>query len=184
MNPDEFLKLRPEAHDLVAEIRRQKPDGQRRQPSAVLIDCSALLSAATRRALLDAVADKVDENLFGRAEMCIQFADLLQRALAYLGLPARAVLGKAFYFVETRNVFNWDHAWVRIGNEVVDGNVDSLDENRFVPDSVRVAPYWGPITETPRDRRLREYHGRNLPPDDDVGNIWWPELQVWLDKEL
>jgi len=32
---------------------------------------------------------------------------------------------------------------VRIGDEVVDGNVDCLSENPLVPDIVRVAPYWG-----------------------------------------
>ena len=39
---------------------------------------------------------------------------------------------------------------------MIDGNVDSLVENPMVPSSVNVAPYWGPITETPADRRSRE----------------------------
>ena len=185
LRPDDFLGLAgPQERNLAAKIRRQKANGQRRQPSTGLIDQSVLLSVSTRQALLDAVAAKVDENLFGRAEMCMQFADLLQRALAYLGFPSRSVLGQAIYFVDRREIFRWEHAWVRVGKEVIDGNVDSLHENPRVPDCVEISPYWGPIAETPRDRRLREEHGCNLPPDDDVSNIWWPELRVWVDKEL
>jgi hypothetical protein len=33
----------------------------------------------------------------------------------------------------------------------------------------------------PDDRRLREEHGTALPSDVDVDNIWWPELQHWID---
>ena len=36
---------------------------------------------------------------------------------------------------------------MRIRDEVIDGNVDSLDENPTVPKAFRVAPYWGPITK-------------------------------------
>ena len=71
-----------------------------------------------------------------------------------------------------------------MGDEVIDGNVDSLIENPLVPSGVRVAPYWGPITAAPSDRRLREEHGRGLPPDSDVSNIWCPEPRIWLDKEV
>ena len=73
---------------------------------------------------------------------------------------------------------------VRIGDEVIDGNVDSLDENPTVPKAVRVAPYWGPITRTPSDRKLHEYHGMALVPDHDVETIWWPDLQQWIDRHL
>ncbi len=52
----------------------------------------------------------------------------------------------------------------------------------MVPPTVNLAPYWGPITEVPADRRLREEHGRGLPPDNDVSEVWWRELRAWLDK--
>jgi hypothetical protein len=53
-----------------------------------------------------------------------------------------------------------------------------------VPAQVRVSPYWGPITEIPGDRRLREHHGVTLPVDVDVDEIWWPELKAWIDEKL
>lgn len=88
------------------------------------------------------------------------------------------------YNPDTKEIFRWDHAWVRIGDEVVDGNVDSLFENPLVPSIVKVAPYWGPIIETPTDRKLRENRGQKLPDDKDVSEIWWPELLIWLDNQL
>jgi hypothetical protein len=143
-----------------------------------------LLSGDARKRLLDKVADLVDENLFGRSEMCMQFADLLTLALTHLELEARAVLGTAIYYSGGNEIFRWSHAWVRVGHEVIDGNVDSLVENPLIPSAVHVAPFWGPITATPSDRRLREEHGKRLPPDSDVLNLWWPELRIWLDKEV
>ena len=67
---------------------------------------------------------------------------------------------------------------------MIDGNVDSLGENPLVPDEVRVAPYWGPITEVPEGRRLREDSGAALPSDVDADGIWWPELKAWIDVEI
>ena len=140
-----------------------------------------MLDPKTRADLLDSIAALVDENLSGRSDMCRQFADLLQRALAHLRLPARPVLGTAIYFSNRREVFRWEHAWVRVGSEVIDGNVDSLYENPMVPPEVTVAPYWGPITNTPADRRLRQDKKRSLPADSDVAQIWWPELRARID---
>jgi hypothetical protein len=183
---DEFLETRPaSAKLLVTEIRRQKQVRERPRPSRTLLDRSAFLTKAHRGKLLDAVAGFVDENLFGRSEMCLQFADLLHRALVHLKLSARPALGWAMYFAtDGQELFRWKHAWVRIGNEAIDGNVDCLSENPVVPTTVRVAPYWGPIAEMPIDRRLREEYGASLLPDEDVSGIWWPELKSWLDAEF
>jgi hypothetical protein len=182
----EFLRMLPSrVRELVAEIRRQKQAGERRKPSSTVMDRSVLLTAVHRGKLLDAVAALVDENLAGRSEMCLQFADLVYRALVHLDFPARPALGLAMYFAPNgEELFRWKHAWVRIGDEVIDGNVDSLFENPVVPNPVNVAPYWGPIAKVPNDRRLREEHGVSLPPDTDVSNIWWPELKHWLDTEF
>ena len=182
MSADEFLSLAPApVQERAQQIRAQKIDGARPRPSARLVDRSALLTPGRRAKILDAVAALVDENLFGRSEMCIQFAGLLQRALVHLDLPARAVVGWAIYYSGGREIFRWQHAWVRVGEEVIDGNVDSLFENPTVPQTVDVAPYWGPIAETPADRRLRADHGQELPSDNDVSEIWWPELRASLD---
>jgi hypothetical protein len=177
--------LPPDYRAIVEEIRRQKLDGTRRLPSSTLIDQSAILTKTMRVKLVDAVASLVDENVTGRADMCLQFASLIHKALSSLNFPSRSVVGKATYYGrDGKQIFAWDHAWVRIGDEVIDGNVDSLDENPTVPKAVRVAPYWGPITRTPSDRKLHEYHGMALVPDHDVETIWWPDLQQWIDRHL
>lgn len=181
---DECLEVAPpEFLTKVELIRAEKRAGTRTMPSTRLVDRSNVMTASQRKQLLDRVATLVDEDLFGRGEMCIQFADLLGRALQYLGVPSRAVVGTAMYYVDGREVFRWDHAWVRCLDEVVDGNVDSVVENPMVPDIVRVAPYWGPVAQIPPDRRLREAQGARLPFDEDVANIWWPELLAFLDRD-
>jgi len=183
---DDYLKLMPDAMKrIVMEIRRQKQSGERLVPSTSLIDNSKMLTADSRRKLLDKIATLVDENYAGRSEMCQQFADLLHRALSHLQFPSRGVAGTAIYYDSNGNeVFRWKHAWVRIGEEVIDGNVDILAENPVVPKEVRVSPYWGPIAAVPADRRLREEHGAHLPADVDVDETWWPELKAWLDGDF
>jgi hypothetical protein len=175
----------PEIRQFVMAVRRQKLAGTRPRPSTTLIDHSVLLTRHIRTILLDHIAALVDENIYGRCEMCRQFADLLQRSLVSLGLPAHAVLGTAIYFSEGREVFRWDHAWVRIGREVIDGNADSMSENPLVPPSLRVVSYWGPINKTPKDRRLVQNKALDFPKNDsDVCDIWWPELKEWISQGI
>lgn len=182
---DEFLQeAHPQTKILVQKIRASKQGGNRPVPSTRLIDRSALLSSVERSKLLNRVALLVDENLFGRSEMCIQFSILLSRSLEHMGLPSRAVAGIAIYYKSGREIFRWNHAWVRINNEVVDPNVDILSENPTVPDIVCVDPYWGPITSVPPDRRLREDRNQSLPQDIDVEKYWWPDLRSFIDVEL
>ena len=178
---DEFLKLVPPAASiLVSQIREQKRSGNRPVPSSVLIDQSTVLDSATRRQLIDRIALLVDENLFGRSEMCEQFAVLLTRALQFFELPAQLTSGDCSYYINGSVLFSWTHYWVRIGAEVIDVNTDVLSENPAVPNLIRPLPYWGPIQETPADRRLRGQVVKNIPLDPDVEHIWWPELEAWL----
>lgn len=183
---DEYISLMPPTlRRMVDEVRSQKFQHARIKPSATLIDRSTLMAEGHRRSLLDKVASLVDENYVGRSEMCLQFADLLNRALTYLQFPSRPVVGTAIYYaVDGNEIFRWTHAWVRVGNETIDGNVDSLRENPCVPKEVSVAPYWGPIDKTPPDRKLREKHGELLPSDVDVEKSWWPDLKHWIDTNL
>lgn len=38
---------------------------------------------------------------------------------------------------------------------------------------------------TPKDGKLQENHGEQLPDDDkDVSEIWWLELRSWIDENL
>ena len=137
---DEWLVRFPECTPIVTQIRRQKETGARLRPSATLVDRSSLMTQEHRGRLLDRVAALVDENYVGRSEMCLQFAALLHRALSYLQFPSRDVVGTATYYDDQkREIFRWKHAWVRVGDEVIDGNVDSLAENPRVPKEVRVA---------------------------------------------
>jgi hypothetical protein len=184
LSADDFLETRPpKIQEIVYRIRVKKHAGTRPKPSASLIDHSSILTEAQRISILDKIASLVDENLCGRSEMCIQFAGLLSRALNHLGLPGRPVLGTAIYYDHRGSeIFRWNHAWVRVGEEVIDGNVDCLSENPMVPSSVHIAPYWGPIKKTPADRKLREDHKTILNPDSDVEDIWWPELLPVLDE--
>ena len=183
---DEYVKRLPtDFQTIVEEVRRQKREGTRLRPSVSLIGRSALMTEAHRKKLLDVVAAFVDENYAGRAEMCLQFAELLHLALSHLKFPSRPAVGLATYYgSKGEEIFQWRHAWVRVGSEVIDGNVDCLGENPLVPKAVVVAPYWGPITEVPNDRFLREEHGLRFPPDVDVKDIWWPELEKWIEREM
>ena len=180
---DEWIAVMPDSlKEVVERIRQEKRLGARPRPSLSLVDRSTLLTSDLRTRLLDAVAALVDENYIGRGEMCIQFADLLDRALSKLSFPARAVLGKAIYYDPAGSeIFRWDHAWVRVGDEIVDGNVDSIPENLLVPKTVKVPPYWGPVRETPSDRHFQEHHGKPLPHDEDVEQYWWPDLSALID---
>ena len=181
----EYLEILPQKiNEFVTKIREEKLKGIRQIPSSSLIDNSKLLNPQIRSKLIDKVALLVDENLVGRSEMCIQFAILLCRALEYLGLPSKVMMGTAMYFDAGREIFRWDHSWVRIDDEVIDGNVDILLENPMVPETVTVKPYWGPVKLTPRDRRLRENRNTSIPEDADVENIWWADLKQFIDNEL
>ena len=183
LTPDEFLETLPkEVRCLVAKMRLEKRIGARRLPSSLLIDKSSLLTSKMRQSILDKAASLVDENLTGRADMCTQFAQLISRTLLEVKIPCRVVMGNAIYYANGEKVFSWDHAWVRAGEEVIDANVDSLDENPLVPTSVRINPYWGPVSDVPNDRRLRENSGIQCPIDPDVESIWWPEMREWVES--
>ncbi len=182
---EEYYDLLPtNFKEVINKIRKEKTNKMRPVPSLKLIDKSNLLDSNSRAKLIDQVALLVDENLAGRAEMCIQFAILLSRALEYLNFPSKVKMGTAMYFDSGKEIFRWEHSWVRIGDEVIDGNVDILYENPSVPDNVKIQPYWGPILSTPRDRRLRENRNIAIPNDADVENVWWPDLKTIIDSEL
>jgi hypothetical protein len=185
ISADEFLNtVSIDIKEVVEKIRKEKLSGNRPLPSQTLIDKSILLSATKRLKLLDKIALLVDENLFGRAEMCIQFSMLLNRALIYMGLPSKIISGSAMYFNDGVEIFRWEHTWVRITDELIDGNVDILYENPLIPQTVNVSPYWGPVLMVPKDRRLRENWSKSIPEDNDVKNIWWPDLKIFIESEL
>ena len=142
-----------------------------------------MLTPAKRAALLDKVAELVDQNVAGRAEMCFQFAGLLNRALKHLGFNTFAITGTAKYLSDKgKTLHSWQHGWVRAGREVIDGNTDTIPENPTVPKGVRADPYWGPIQDIPARQLVQD--GYLSDNDPDVSAIWWPELKDWLDKDF
>lgn len=180
----EVLDWRPDLREEADRVRAQKRQGERPRPSTRLTDGSHVLSPALRAQLLDRVAALVDENLVGRSGMCAQFADLLCRALVYLDVPARTVVGTARYYVEGREIFCWQHAWVCSGGEVVDGNADALAERSVGRPVLHLPSYWGAVADLPCDRKLESVEGKSFPPDPEVERVWWPELRCWLDQVL
>jgi hypothetical protein len=177
MSADEFLKIaHPMQKEIVEEIRKQKQAGERLLPSSSLIDQSTVLDVKTRNELVDKIASLVDESLFGRSEMCQQFAMLLQLSLSHLGVYAKTVCGKASY----KNGFSWLHFWVVTKDEIIDANTDSMQENPAVPEGLVPLPYWGAKDKLPSDRKLKIINNSKVSRDTDVTNIWWPELKLWL----
>ncbi len=78
-----------------------------------------------------------------------------------------------YYDSKGERIYGWQHDWVLAGNELIDGNVDSIIENPKVPDNVRIQPYWGLRKEVPRDRKFHENQGSpTREPDKDVEYIW------------
>lgn len=175
-----FEQLSLSSRKIVKKIREEKIKGLRPLPSEKLIDCSTVLNSDFRKKLLNKVAMYVDENFAGRSEMCSQFASLMSLSLRNIGIQSREVFGKSHYYQNGKEVFVWEHAWVRIGKEVIDGNVDILYENPVFPSSIEVSPYWGVIDQVPNDRKLVENKTIIYPHDEDVNKIWWPELHQWL----
>jgi len=182
---DEYVSLLPPPlQGLISRIRAQKESDCRTRPSTSLIDNSAMLTPGKRAALLDKVAELVDENVGGRSDMCLQFAGLLNLALRHLGFNSFAVTGTGTYLsAKGKRIYTWKHAWVRVGRELIDGNTDSIAENPLVPGGVSAAPYWGPIQDIPA-QRLLEQDGFQVDDDPDVTGVWWPDLKDWLEKDF
>jgi len=182
---DAYVASRPPfIQGIISRIRAQKESDSRSRPSSALIDKSAMLTPGKRAALLDKVAELVDENVGGRSDMCLQFAGLLNLALRHLGFNSFAVTGAGIYLsTKGKRLHTWKHAWVRVGKELIDGNTDSIVENPMVPASVQAAPYWGPLQDIPA-QRLLEQDGFQVDDDPDVAGVWWPDLKDWLEKDF
>jgi hypothetical protein len=165
------------AQQILVRLTNEKLLGTRPLPSSTLISIGNHPALPTRRFLLDACARLVDRDLFGRSELCVQFAILLRSALKTLGDRASVERGVASYR-GSRSMFEWRHAWVRTaGGDIVDGNIDSIVENPYVPDDVRPHPYWGPAASTPSDRTLLKES--ELLPADEPSEPDWNNLFAW-----
>jgi hypothetical protein len=187
MSADEYVKQlvaqKAPSLPLLRRIREEKARSIRPCPSARLSGEATRPPGELRARLLDKVAELVDENVFGRSEMCLQFAALLAKALRLQGITAEAKKGRARYVKLVGQWFTWDHAWVEYDDCVVDGNVDTMRENPLVDDGVDPPPFWGCRDEIPDSR---QYDFSSCVPwcgDEDV-EAWWPRLDEWLRNEL
>jgi hypothetical protein len=180
----EFLASEPTVGPIARRIREQKMAGTRQRPSDTLILDGTAPDSDYRAALLDKIAELVDENQTGRSDMCMPFAFLLARAMNAMGEEARALKGRVRYVLSDATVFSWAHAWVVTRDSVIDGNIDSVRENPTVPPAMQhtpPAPYWGP-RPGPADRR---FPSNAAPYTGGDGNdadmeMWWADLYEWL----
>lgn len=179
----QVIKDDPKLVGIVRKIREEKFNQQRLLPSNLLIGQCKIPIESKRKQLLDKIALLVDENIFGRSEMCIQFALLLELALNEIGLEAKTHGGTAEYKKDDGGTFTWNHAWVIVHEEIIiDGNVDTMKENIMVPKGVDPFPYWGKISELPDDRKY-ESNNQPLESDEDMA-LWWNELKEWIHSNL
>jgi len=163
-------------NELLNKIMEGKKAGNRPQPSKRLILGKSKFNSRLRRVLVDIVGEIVDQNWCGRSEMCVLFAILLGDALKKLGAVPKIVIGKGVYTNSTRE-FTWDHAWVLICDEIVDGNVDSMVENPAVPEGVEPNNYWGALDDLPSDRKLTS--NKEIDENWIRENTTYEELQLW-----
>lgn len=187
MSADEYVARLVAAQDptlaLLRRIRREKARAARPRPSTRMLGEMTLPELELRTRLLDKIAELVDENVFGRSEMCLQFAALLARALVFLGIAAEAKRGKASYRKPNGEWFTWDHAWVEYDECVVDGNVDTMRENPVVHQGVDPPPFWGRRDGIPEGRQYDFASSTSWPGDQD-SEVWWPRLHEWLNVEV
>jgi hypothetical protein len=177
-----YIQSLPPKHKKILDlILKQKKDLQRHRPSGNCILGTSQISPKIRLALLDLVASVVDDNFWGRSEMCVYFAILLRDALVKIGYTAQAILGSATYHspIDSTKDFIWEHAWVNLDNEIIDGNIDSLVENPHVNSQAQIFPsaYWGTITELPNDRTLVPKQVISL--EWEIENTTVETLQDW-----
>jgi len=175
------------AAPMIRRMRQEKVAGIRPRPSQHLHSTGDSPNLPTRRKLLDKVAALVDENASGRSDMCRQFAVLMKRALVEMGFDAKSFGGRARYNDPDGGgrPWEWNHAWVQYGDPavVVDGNVDTMNENPLVPFSSSPTSYWGPAGQHP-DRSFMNGTPGYDPGDSDIDQIWWPDLKQWLVDEV
>jgi hypothetical protein len=153
----EIIETHKDPSVLFEMILKQKEEGSRPFPSNRLMTNGNFLDEYTRNVLVDLCAVAVDNNWCGRSEMCIYFSCLMRYALRLLGYKAEVHIGEATYYSkETPDIrFTWEHSWVVYNETLIDGNVDTMIENPYVPKGIDPDPYWGDIDKVPTYREFK-----------------------------
>lgn len=152
------MKLQQDPNILYQNILNQREMDTRPLPADRLITNGEFLDIQTRKVILDLCAALVDQNWCGRSEMCIYFSCLLRYALRLLGYKAEVHVGNATY-LNSKTSFTWEHSWVIFEKDLIDGNVDTMSENPYVPLGIDPSPYWGLIEQIPVDR---QFHSKRM----------------------
>lgn len=111
--------------------------------------------------------------------MCVLSAIFLGDALKKLNMNPKVIIGKGTFInsQNPNNSFTWDHAWVLVDDEIIDGNVDSMIENPAVPIGIEPVNYWGLVDDLPSDRKL--LIDKEIDEDWIRKNTSYDELQRW-----
>lgn len=172
---EERIALDIKSSAILCKIRTEKSKGIRLLPSSRIIIKSGCIPIEEIKWLVDYTASLVDENAFGRSDMCLQFAWLVSEYLNFkYHLDAKPIQGIVRYSSQG-NVFEWSHAWVKFGDIIIDSNIDSAKENPKVPGWIDPRPYWGVSNEFPAK------NGKMIKPinlidfSNDQDSINWKE---------
>ncbi|WP_345462190.1 lasso peptide biosynthesis protein [Deinococcus carri] len=168
LSPTALRRLMKRQQELKDRIAAQRVSNTRPKPSDVLTSIGDQPPLPVRKLILDLAAEAADQHCeLSRNDQCVTFAVYARAMLAELGITARVVIGEATYKMHgTKHVML--HAWVEVGEDLVDGNVDSFEENVSIPNEIRPQPYWGPKRRAP-NRTFKET--RELTADREVAEI-------------
>ena len=178
MNVQQSAVTKDIQNSRLQKVLADKKNGVEHKPSLLLIDKSHLLTSDKRKTIIDIAAKYVNQNIYGRNEMCLQFAILVKFLLKEEGISSKIIEGKAKY--SNGNLkHEWNHFWlVTENNDLIDGNIDSLPDNPNPPEGLRPLNYWGALSEIPNDRLLlpnkefSEQDEATLEIQDDETIIW------------
>lgn len=91
-------KIEKNREEILMRIFYQKENNIRPVPSSNVILGKSKFSEDLRKKLLNMVAEVVDDNCYGRSDMCVYFAILIKDALESMGFMAKAIVGSATYY--------------------------------------------------------------------------------------
>lgn len=168
LSPSDYQRHAKRQQAIEDRIKAQHQNKTRPKPSDKLISIGNQPSLELRQLILDLAAEEADKRCeLSRNDQCVPFAAYVRAILGELGILAKVAVGKTTYKMHgVKHVLL--HAWVEIGEDVVDGNADSFEENVFIPGAIRPQPYWGPRNCAP-NRTFKEV--RELLADREVAEV-------------
>ncbi|MBB6096760.1 hypothetical protein HNR42_000172 [Deinobacterium chartae] len=150
LSPSELDTFITRARSSAQRIAAQRQAGNRPEPSHTLVSFGRLPDLGVRRTIVDFAALFTDrDSPFGRGAESVLFAAYLRAILEMGGVDCTLAVGRARFTYAGGQTYERDHAWIELGEDVIDANVDTLTELADVPETLQVAPYWGPRDRLP-----------------------------------